>query len=292
MHNSLKYISLFSGIGGIDLGLDRAGLQCVAQVEIDEYCRKVLAKHWPEVPRYDDIKTVGQHNLPECDLICGGFPCQDISNAGKRAGIDGERSGLWQEFYRIICELRPRYVLVENVSALLIRGVDRVLGDLAASGYDAEWDCIPAAAVGAPHIRDRLFILAYTNNTRLEGLWPERTHQGGATASGHGRQSSVGCGEADVADADSHNEPRRGGVVQVGRQRCALQDAPDSNAGRTQWAVEPGICRVVNGIPSRVDRLKGLGNAVVPQVAQYVGECIVEFDRRSNAQPETTMRLL
>src|SRR6266704_6055187 len=118
----LTYGSLFSGIGGIDLGLDRAGFQCQWQVEINEYAQKVLAKHWPDVARYGDIRTVGKHILEAVDLIAGGFPCQDISNAGKRAGIEGERSGLWSEYFRVICELRPRYIIVENVAALLGRG--------------------------------------------------------------------------------------------------------------------------------------------------------------------------
>ncbi len=118
--------SLFSGIGGIELGLERTGgFKTVWQVEIDSYAQKVLAKHWPDVTRYGDIREVGIHNLAPVELMCGGFPCQDISNAGKRAGIEGSRSGLWSEFYRLICELRPQYVLVENVAALLGRGVQQ-----------------------------------------------------------------------------------------------------------------------------------------------------------------------
>lgn len=151
--------SLFSGIGGFDLGFERAGYEIKFQVEIDEYCQRVLARHWPDVQRFGDIRTI--ERLPNVDVLCGGFPCQDISHAGKREGIDGERSGLWSEFVRIIRLVRPRYVVVENVSALLVRGMGRVLGDLSASGYDAEWDCIPACAVGAPHRRDRVWIVAY-----------------------------------------------------------------------------------------------------------------------------------
>src|SRR5262249_16380197 len=131
-------------------------------------CRKVLAKHWPDVARYGDIRTIT--DLPYVDVLCGGFPCQDISNAGKREGIDGERSGLWSEMARIIGLVRPRYVVVENVSALLGRGMGRVLGDLAACGYDAEWDCIPASAVGAPHRRDRVWIVAYASRDVESGL--------------------------------------------------------------------------------------------------------------------------
>ena len=136
-------------------------MQVEWQVETDEYANRVLEKHWPDVARYGDVREVGSHNLKAVDLICGGFPCSDISNAGKQAGIEGSRSGLWAEFNRIICELRPQYVLVENVAALLVRGMGRVLGDLAESGYDARWKIISAAEVGAPHKRDRLWILAH-----------------------------------------------------------------------------------------------------------------------------------
>lgn len=162
----LTFGSLFSGIGGLDLGLERAGMVCRWQIEVDDYCQRVLAKHWPDVPKYGDIREVTGEELERVDLLCGGFPCQDISNAGKRAGIDGARSGLWSEYIRLVRVLRPRFVLVENVAALLVRGLDRVLIDLAESGYSAEWDCIPAASVGAPHRRDRLFVVAHTESHR------------------------------------------------------------------------------------------------------------------------------
>src|SRR5262249_38070938 len=175
----MNVLDLFSGIGGFSLGLERAGMRTVAFCEIDPYCRAVLRKHWPDVPVFRDVRTLTAETLADAisntireqsrwwhgpggtgapfivndgaigiDVICGGFPCQDISVAGKRAGIDGERSGLWSEFARIIGEVRPRYVIVENVAALLGRGLSRVLGDLASLGYDAAWNCIPASAVG------------------------------------------------------------------------------------------------------------------------------------------------
>jgi len=157
----LTHGSLFSGIGGFDLGFERAGIETTWQVEIEDYARRVLQRHFPRAQRFNDIRECGKHNLAPVDIVSGGFPCQDISNAGKRAGIDGERSGLWSEYARIIRELRPRYVVVENVAALLGRGMERVLGDLAACGYDAEWQSISAAHVGAPHLRERIWILAY-----------------------------------------------------------------------------------------------------------------------------------
>lgn len=150
----MTFGSLFAGIGGMDLSLERAGMTCAWQVEIDDYCRRVLARHWPEVPRYEDVRTVGAAELAGADLIAGGFPCQDISYAGRGAGLAGERSGLWVEFARIVRELEPRYVLVENVAALLGRGLDAVLGTLASLGYDAEWHSLPAA--GVPCRVDRL----------------------------------------------------------------------------------------------------------------------------------------
>jgi DNA (cytosine-5)-methyltransferase 1 len=148
--------SLFAGIGGIELGLERTGgFRTVWQVERDEFARRVLAKHWSDVRRHDDVRTfpAGDPDQWRCDLICGGFPCQDISLAGSGAGLAGTRSGLWFEYARIIRELRPRFVLVENVAALLTRGLGRVLGDLAEIGYDAEWSMLPACALGAPHTR-------------------------------------------------------------------------------------------------------------------------------------------
>ena len=151
----MRVLDLFSGIGGFSLGLERAGLRTVAFCEIDPYCRAVLRKHWPDVPCYDDVTTLNIERLNAdgigADVIAGGFPCQDISTAGKGAGITGERSGLWKHYARIIGEVRPRYAIIENVSALLSRGLGDVLGDLSALGYDAEWHCIPASAVGAPH---------------------------------------------------------------------------------------------------------------------------------------------
>lgn len=155
--------SLFTGIGGFDLGLERAGMRVMWQCESNAYRRAVLRKHWPGVPCYEDVRTVDE-SAEWVDLICGGFPCQDLSLAGKGAGITGSRSGLWSEFARIVGELRPRYVLVENVPALAHRGLGRVLGDLAARGYDAEWDCLPASAFGAPHRRDRLWLVAYPSS--------------------------------------------------------------------------------------------------------------------------------
>lgn len=221
----MTYGSLFSGIGGMDLGLDRAGMRCAWQVEQDEFCLRVLARHWPDVVRFRDVRTVTAADLEPVDLIAGGFPCQDISVAGKGVGIDGESSGLWREFARLVGEMRPRLVLVENVPALCTRGADRVLGDLDALGY-ACWPLVVGARhVGAPHRRDRVWIVAYREIPRLEGGWKELSRQGSGVADSEGgrrsgegerRQSEVAMPTADdgVADSDGAGlrvEPGRAG---------------------------------------------------------------------------------
>jgi DNA (cytosine-5)-methyltransferase 1 len=163
---TLTFGSAFAGIGGFDLGREQAGFETRWQIEIDPFRRAVLAHHWPDVPRHADIREVRTDALETVDLVCGGFPCEDISRAGRRAGIGGAKSGLWSELHRITRDLRPGYLLLENSTSLLVRGLGRVLGDLAEIGYDAEWDCLPAAAFGAPHIRDRLYLLAYPRERR------------------------------------------------------------------------------------------------------------------------------
>lgn len=237
-----KVLDLFSGIGGFSLGLERAGMETVAFCEIDPFCRKVLRKHWPNVPIYEDIRELTKETLNgiTADVICGGFPCQDISNAGLRAGIAGERSRLWAEMVRLVNELRPRKVIVENVRALLVRGIDTVLGDLARSGYDAEWHCIPASAVGAPHRRDRIWIIAYPCGERGPGLVPTFR-----------------------ADAS--------GPWWVRGQEIVSQPDP---AGHSRWP-EPIVCGMDDGLSGRMDRLRSLGNAVVPQVVEVIGRAIM-----------------
>lgn len=171
MSANLRIGSLFSGIGGLELGLERAGVgRTVWHCERDSFARSVLAQHWPDVPRFKDVCELGVTvEVPEVDVMCGGFPCQGISIAGKGGGLDDERSGLWREFARIIGDARPRYVVLENSPAITSRGLGTVLGDLASRGYDAWWDCIPAAAVGAPHRRDRWFCIAWRAHTERPG---------------------------------------------------------------------------------------------------------------------------
>jgi DNA (cytosine-5)-methyltransferase 1 len=281
--------SLFSGIGGFDLGLERAGMRVIWQSEIDPYASAVLKKHWPEVPNHGDIRTITKRSVFAAlfqsygadwrpDVICGGFPCQDISNAGKRAGIDGERSGLWSEFARVIGELRPRYVIVENVAALLGRGLERVLGDLAALGFDAEWHCIPASAIRAPHRRDRVWIVAVANGTRS-------THGGEVDA-----RRECGCGwnglnlggvtefAVQVRHAQAMDEGRALDYTLRRRYFVSKEQLRPRRHGvelADWWRTEPDVGRVAHGVPSRVDRLRCLGNAIVPQVAEIIGRAIV-----------------
>jgi len=319
----MKFGSLFAGIGGIDLGLERAGMTCEWQVEIDPFCQEVLAKHWPEVARYEDIKEVGSHNLSPVDLICGGFPCQPHSFAGRRNASEDERD-LWGEMFRVICEVKPRWVLAENVPGLLSseagRFFGRVLRDLASVGYDVEWESVPAAAVGAPHRRDRVFIVAYTRyaepsrrdeatgckkaredsgdemgdeltscgdvaNTISSRVTTDRGFRGRnqERIQGRPRTSSLSAWEeaphaADVEQgsallANTNSEGSAYDCEMQARGKCfSWWHSPSDSSW---WDIEPDVGRVANGVPSRVDRLRSLGNAVVPQVAEWVGRQIV-----------------
>lgn len=239
----LRVLDLFSGIGGFSLGLDRAGgFETVAFCEIDPFCRDVIAKHWPDVLCWDDVRTLNAHYLREAgidriDVITGGFPCQDISSAGTRAGLDGERSGLWREYDRLVCELRPRFVVVENSSDLLARGFGDVLGDLASSGYHAVWDCIPAAAVGAEILRDRAYILAVSDE--VDGF----------------------------AGLDFHARLARSVRSARDRLRSEFRSEPSSPAVRADAGVSKGL--------DRAARRGALGNTVVPQIPELIGRAIL-----------------
>ena len=320
--------SLFSGIGGLDLGLERAGMRVIWQSEIDPYACKVLKKHWPEVPNYGDIKEIKWEEVARPDVICGGYPCQPFSQAGKRRGEEDPRH-LWPWVREAISELRPQYAILENVRGHLSMGGLSVIGELAAIGYDAEWRIVSAASVGANHRRDRIIIVAYPSRKLGNGI---KDHQGNSTRpeevpepgdgsrtqnvaypdgshSSNGRQREVissedrsrrddrgGSGsdtwevcmegarqsERNVADADAWEISGRlrgvsedSGLVFGGDN---LRRGTQGYAGWQWWEVEPDVGRVVNGVPSRVDRLKGLGNAVVPQVAEVIGRLIMEAD--------------
>ena len=361
---SFRVLDLFSGIGGFALGLGATGgFEPAAFCDNNPKCRHLLEHYWPEVPTYDDVCTITGERLVAdgvaVDAITAGFPCQDLSYAGLGAGLAGARSGLWFEIPRLVRELhdlgRPvRLLILENVSALLGRGLGTVLGDLAALGFDAEWDCIPAAAVGAPHLRDRIWIVAYSRGEQHEGFGDafrralaaelpsaalantdlglhEGELDGGASDGAPGRSEGgdagegqaphrerirpkPGAGGAVLADAQrgrSQGRSRRGvhgagrAALKLANSREAISDAHGERlegcwlsasaerfssldlirggegGGRSSprqggwWATEPDVGRVAHGIPARVDRLHGLGNAVVPEIPYRIGRAIL-----------------
>lgn len=231
--------SLFSGIGGLELGLEWAGMQTLWQVERDPYALKVLEKNWPTVERYTDVRQFNAADAARVDVICGGFPCQPHSVAGKRKASGDERD-LWGEFTRVIREAKPRWVVAENVTGLLSSEAGRyfggVLRDLASLGFDAEWFVLSAGSVGAPHRRDRLFIVANSNGER--------------------RQELNTAGQPSKKGWDSR--------------------IPVAHWGKPRFGDKPSLDRISYGVPRRVDRLRCLGNAVVPQVAYEIGKRIMD----------------
>ena len=311
----LTHGSLFSGIGGFDLGFERAGIKTLWQVECDPYALKVLEKHWPDVKRYTDVRSVhgvlahatqsgqlraeqqendsssttrrgtddahqkGQGDcdgcLPRVDLISGGFPCQPFSVAGKRRGTDDDRH-LWPEMYRIIEEVRPRWVVAENVPGLIKMALDQVLSDLEALGYTVGAVTVPACAVNAPHRRERLWILAHAKSIGSREETDKRSIDGAS---------------ADVADTAQQLFDRHGHTGTAGRQESPDGGSDDANTNgqsarrstksRTEhceWLPEPNVGRVAHGVPHRVDRLKALGNAIVPQIAEVIGHMILAVE--------------
>jgi DNA (cytosine-5)-methyltransferase 1 len=236
--------SLFSGIGGFELGLERAipNSRTLWQVEQDSYCQTILNKHWPEATIHNDVCQVGIHNLETVDIICGGFPCVDISLLGKQGGIHAKGSGLWWEMHRIISELRPRVAVMENVPNLITLGLSEVLGSLSQIGYDAEWTIIPAGGsggFGAPHKRERCFIVAYSHST----------------LSKRNRMSS----RLEIKKPKIDNTFYQTGLGYWGKTKTPS-----------------AICNMDDGIPNRLAKLRALGNAIVPQCSEYIGQKIVQ----------------
>ena len=341
------YGELFAGIGGMSLGLERAGMTPAWFVEKDEFCRQVLAKHWPEVPQYEDVREVGAATLASVDLIAGGFPCQPHSVAGGRKGTDDPRH-LWPEFHRVVRELRPRWVLAENVPGIDSTALAAVLADLAGEGYSAGVLGIPACSVGAPHIRERRFIVGYAyrygqptgaeHDCKVGELPGDATHADrgrahaepqrvarGGNAIDAGRDGAQGVmanteGKPERAgfcpDEPSRERRRRSGNgggsdATHSRRGGAEGDEPQSDkrtvsygaeGPRGFWAIEPNvgqlvdglsagldrhfrvepdISRVATGVPNRVDRLRALGNAVVPAVAEWIGRLIIDADEET-----------
>ena len=241
---TMKVLDLFSGIGGFSLGLERAGMETVAFCEIEGYPRKVLAKHWPNIPIYDDVRTLTKERLDDdgigsIDVICGGYPCQPYSKAGKRKGQDDDRH-LWPEVDRLIQEYRPSWFIGENVFDHITLGLDNVLSDLERSGYSWETFVIPACAVNAPHRRDRVWIVANIGSERVEGR-----------------------SEAKIS--------RERSIPRIKNVR-GIKDLPERSS-----VYKSRLCGPGHGIPSWMDRLKGLGNAVVPQIPEIIGRAIMNI---------------
>ena len=310
----MRVLDLFAGIGGFSLGLEKAGFETVAFCEIDPYAQSVLKKNWPGIPVYDDVRCITADRLVSdgigVDVITGGFPCQDISVAGNQKGIDAERSGLWSECARLLGELRPRYAIFENVTNLLNgdggNWFKRVLWDISQIGYDAEWHCIPASAIGAHHHRDRVWIVAYPNSDSQSGValnageiyspsllaypseceWQSGAEkqrvlralqENGAIDNYTGRR-----GEAYPANiSDPSSKGLQGGekARNNGKDRQKPRNQLITGLGGVQggiWEIEPNVGRVANGIPKRSHRLKCLGNAVVPQIPEIIGNTLIK----------------
>jgi len=276
----MRFGSLFSGIGGLDLGLERAGMECAWQVEIEPYCLKVLEKHWPEVKRYGNVKEIEWGWVEPVDLICGGFPCQPFSVAGKRRGAADERN-LWPEMLRAIRGVRPCWVLGENVPGLGSY-LDTICSDLEGEGYEVLPLEIPAAAFGAPHLRYRLFIVAHTQCSQQVGTehvahttrpreWAEQELSREGVRPLNGREVVADANHAGLSGGMS---PRPNNERQ--ENECGGDRSPHHESNRQGWwDIEPDVGRVAHGVPHRVDRLRCLGNAVVPQVAEWLGRRIL-----------------
>ena len=294
MTGEVKVLDLFSGIGGFSLGLERAGpFRTVAFCERDKFCQAVLRKHWPDVPIYEDVRTIDFEG--DIDIITGGYPCQPFSVSGKQKGAADDRH-LWPAMFEIIKHKRPRWVVAENVAGHITLGLDEVLFDLEGQGYTSRPFVIPACAVDAPHRRDRVWIVAAKNDADSDGERPHRAQfneqrevepaDGQKRFAGQVCEVLAGRGNAgerqatDVADdaRPQGREQRRPFGESEGASRSVSQRG--QNGGSQTWAVEPDVGRVAHGVSRRVDRLKALGNAVVPQVVTQIGKAIIEEEQR------------
>ena len=298
----MKVLDLFSGIGGFSLGLEWAGMETIAMCEKDKFCRQVLAKHWPDITIHEDIRDLdGKDYKGSIDVVCGGFPCQPFSVAGKQLGKADDRH-LWPEMLRVIKESAPTWVIGENVSGFVRMALDDVCSDLEGEGYRVQSFVIPACAVEAHHRRDRCWVVAHANELRLEehghrestqpvqaGQKPHLvadTHPSRELQPQGSEQEVrrwIGDSREDVADSESERIQR----LRSGREQKPYAYGPalvplceGEGFGSTYWETEPDVDRVVDGVPNRVDRIRSLGNAVVPQLVQRIGEMIYAEHQR------------
>ena len=268
----MKVLDLFSGIGGFSLGLERAGMQTVAFCEIEEYPRRVLKKHWPDVPIFEDVRKLKGEQVGTVELICGGYPCQPFSTAGQRRGTEDDRH-LWPEYLRLIREIRPRWVIAENVAGHISMGLDEVLSDLESEGYKWEAFIIPACALNAWHRRDRVWIIANTGLSESQRwIHSEKRQQPGGRRDSWSEPASLGV---NASNTDSARRKKQHPANFTKEQRF---NSGPINTGWSQWKNEPGVDRVADGIPSRVDRIRALGNAVVPQIPEIIGRAIMAIE--------------
>ena len=287
MNNQITIGSCFAGIGGFELGLERGipNSKTVWQIEQNKYCQTILQKHWPNATIYDDIREINYEKIQTVDIICGGFPCQDISGAGKGKGIEhGDRSGLWRQMHRLINHLQPRVAVLENVPALLWknRGMHIVMHDLASIGYDAEWCTISARQFGAPHLRKRVFIIAYPMQIRCRQNGKQQSYQINRdrqqictksqslqtkfkyTISKHCQEQSTNFGTMEKVKPEC---------------RCSKNDGIQQRDYHNYWQkfpTQPALCHRDDGLSHRLARLRALGNAIVPQCSEYIGKKIFE----------------
>jgi DNA (cytosine-5)-methyltransferase 1 len=280
----MTFGSLFAGIGGFDLGLERAGMECRWQVEIDAYASSVLAKHWPNVTRWPDVRTfpVGDASDWIVDIVCAGVPCQPISQAGKRRGTSDER-WMWGECLRVVADLCPRFFVAENPVNILNddrgRTFSGIVRAIASLGYLCEWHVIRASDIGARHRRARVWIVAYSDQLRRQGGDASEALQGVEQT----RHQPAGSGKSRSRRRYSVAATTRFGDC-LRREREAASGVPGlPGAARVYWASEPSVGRVAHGVPHRVDRLRCLGNAVVPQVAEVIGRAIIAMESKAQA---------
>ena len=290
----MKVLDLFSGIGGFSLGLEAAGMETAAFCEYDEKARKVLRKNWPDVPIFDDVRTLNKELLEsrgiyDIGLICGGYPCQPFSLAGERRGAEDDRH-LWPEMFRLVKELRPTWVIGENVAGHITMGLDEVLADLESENYTARPFVIPACAIDAPHRRDRVWTIAQANSdSKSDGSKHEQWMVENSIC-GSRRDSKSLIGRQDHETKRSQDTNSLTGSSKNVAYAYGTQCQGNGSAIRTRaeysdscspsrWQPEPSVGRVANGVPNRTHRLRQLGNAVVPQVVQVIGEMILRTEQ-------------